>query len=157
MSQKQYCCFSEAMIDGAALGEQLFMMYQQGNNTCAVAAGLLAMFLNKQWNGIVSVYSDEMLQLFPYMKSQSKCPARARWWQIWKLPICICQGSMGTRSLVKQCEHLNDFHRWSREAIADWLFLEEEKLGFVTLTETRDELSVETVDAESQDVVSVLT
>jgi hypothetical protein len=31
--------------------------------------------------------------------------------------------------------HLNDHHKWTREQIADWLELEEEKLGYVTIAE----------------------
>lgn len=141
MSQKQYAYFSAAIRDGAALGGQLFVKYQQGNDTCALAAGLLAMFLGRPLSSsIVSIYSDAMLEIFPYMQSQSKCPARARWWQLWKLPMCICQ--VRKRPLIKMCEHLNDFHKWTREQIAGWLFLEEEKLGFVTLVEATQEAEV---------------
>lgn len=132
MKQIRYACFSDAIRDGAKLKPQAFVSYWSSQGTCAIGAGLHAMHLEDEYTklGLVSIFEDQMCETFPYMNTLGKCPARAEWWQP-KLLICICQRS--TRSLLKQIHHLNDYHEWSRERIADWLFEEEEKLGFVTI------------------------
>jgi hypothetical protein len=47
--------------------------------------------------------------------------------------------------------HLNDDHLWTREQIADWLESEEEKLGFITLTETESQTESKVL-SESKDL-----
>lgn len=102
--------------------------------TCAVGAGLHAMYRGHVFikMGVVSILESEMLRVFPYMAAKSKCPSGRRWW--WPWGTCVDRGET---SLVKRCQHLNDFHEWTREQIADWLYTEEEKLGFVTVIETQ--------------------
>jgi hypothetical protein len=55
--------------------------------------------------------------------------------------------------------HLNDHHGWTREQIADWLYSEEEKLGFVTLVEAEpfNEMSPKISTVEQHGAVSSLT
>ena len=50
---------------------------------------------------------------FPELELKSKCPIRK------------CQSLESTRTenmnIFYVCHHLNDYHRWSREAIAEWV------------------------------------
>ncbi len=50
--------------------------------------------------------------------------------------------------------HLNDQHEWTREQIADWLYAEEEKLGFVTVIES-EALKPEMIAEQQPEKVTV--
>lgn len=122
--KKHYASFSEAIREGARLHLQGVEYYFSSNKSCAVGAGLEAMFgLESRYGGEPDLYADEsdIIPLYPCLTETSvKCPA--------------CEGVNGMP--ISVIYHLNDDHRWTRERIADWLEKEEEKLGYVTLIET---------------------
>lgn len=119
--KKHYAYFSAAIKDGAKLRPQAAgSRRMQGGGSCAILAGFEAM------TGSRDIDCDYYMvkRAYPYLLNRSECPAD-------------CYRSEGYReSLVGVIYHLNDQHEWTREAIADWLYAEEEKLGFVTLDET---------------------
>ena len=126
--QKHYAYFSAAIRDGAkasppAPAAEMFL----GGATCALGAGLYAMGRREEMD-----YSD-IWQAFPYMEQEGfRCPAG-----------CFDKesrqrGKPYTEPLYMVVYHLYDNHKWTREAIADWLYAEEERLGFVTVVETQD-------------------
>lgn len=113
-----YCCFSEPIRDGAKLRPQAFgFRITRDGKTCAEGAGAEAM-------GIADISESgmEIARRYPYLSGSAKCPETE-----------ACPNFNYSRSKI--ITHLNDVHHWTREAIADWLFLEEEKLGFVTVYE----------------------
>lgn len=112
---KQYCSFSEAIREGAKLRPQAFGAGILDGGTCAYGAGVEAICgsLEPAIYQAVNPY-----QLFPYLRSGTECP-----------------GCGDTKvDFLAAIYHINDMHQWTREAIADWLYAEEEKLGFVTIT-----------------------
>jgi hypothetical protein len=98
-------------------------MFDAGRS-CAVGAGVEALGL--PFNEMMTPreylnafhFAD---QAFPYLNTRVNCPVSP---------------SEGRQSLLNMIWHLNDDHQWTREQIADWLESEEEKLGYVTLTES---------------------
>lgn len=121
--QKQYACFSAAIRDGAKLGPQCLAYYFDDGATCAVGAGLTAVFAGDLSPDDIEMLDEcDLLPLFPYLGEVRD-----------SLACSECESATGT--LLNTIYHLNDDHRWTRERIADWLYDEEEKLGFVTLTE----------------------
>jgi hypothetical protein len=60
-------------------------------------------------------------RVFPYLDSFSACP------------VTTCRRR---DTLLNTVWHLNDHHGYTREAVADWLESEEEKLGYITLVES---------------------
>jgi hypothetical protein len=127
--QKQYAYFSAAIRDGAKLrpqaveGRGFSSQYARGES-CGIAAGLEALYGREVLREDLA--GKRVFEAFPYMDRHTVCPIEG------------CEFSLGFLgpTLYEVTWHLNDEHHWTREAIADWLFLEEEKLGFVTLTET---------------------
>ncbi|MEK6280291.1 MAG: hypothetical protein AABN95_08030 [Acidobacteriota bacterium] len=110
---KRYCCFSEAIRDGAKMtphGSAYIFINERGG-TCALGAGAFALGLDLKMDRYTALKA-----IFPYLNEASICPA--------------CE-LKETIDLIAAC--LFDRHGWTREAIADWLYAEEEKLGFVTL------------------------
>lgn len=120
--QKQYCCFSEAIRDGAKLRpKSTGHSRSQGIGSCVLIAGLEAITGSREIDEDYKTVS----KLFSYLKTLSRCPAP-------NTGLCV-YGERQTE-LLTLIWHLNDSsHDWSREAIADWLYAEEEKLGFVTI------------------------
>jgi len=120
---KHFCSFSEAIREGAKLRPQHFGggMGHGRDATCAYIAGIEAVAGN---------LSDDSLREFgrhggyTYLVGTTRCPVQDCSYaeHIWSRLITIF--------------HLNDDHRWTREQIADWLESEEEKLGFVTISES---------------------
>lgn len=112
---KNFCCFSEAIRAGAKLRPQGFGELHEGGKSCAIGAGREAIYgtLDSEQE-----HYDQVRALFPYMQSRATCPA---------CPLRL--------TLFIITYHLNDDHRWTREAIADWLESEEEKLVFVSVVE----------------------
>lgn len=124
---KHFCSFSEAIREGAKLRPQAFDDPDEktrNGNSCAIEAGLEAIRGRYRRADSDSVYNFITL-LFPYLDNRTKCPASE------------CGGGRFAYigSLRMLIWHLNDTHKWTREAIADWLESEEEKLGFVTVVE----------------------
>lgn len=70
------------------------------------------------------------------------------------VPCPGCDADSGMMTFASNALHLNDVHRWSREQIADWLFQEEEKIGFLTLTEEASERVIQHLDV-TEDWASV--
>lgn len=137
-TRKQYAYFSAAIRDGAKLRPQAYHE-ESGYGSCAIEAGCHAM------TGVAETAYRLIERVYPYMGTAlAPCPAiscKSDSWRDWSVP-----GRVG--KLTSLCWHLNDYHNWSREHIADWLYAEEEKLGFVTLIEpeiqvaTSNEVSV---------------
>jgi len=127
---KHYCTFSEAIREGAALRPQAFGVLRDGKgtaniSTCAYAAGYEAITGEVFWS------EDQLYlavaSLFPYMDLDApRCPSEACEERL----VADIEWDMGDLVI-----HLNDTHEWTREQIADWLEAEEEKLGFVLLSE----------------------
>ena len=60
------------------------------------------------------------------------------WFKLMELyvPCPECTAVLaGTRTISEQIPHLNDFHRWSRERIADWVELIERQRGLIPQAE----------------------
>lgn len=120
----KYGSFSDAIRAGAALRPQAFGLLRRREATCAIAAGLDAMgdydlICDREYNFVRRVREP-----FPYMKERAECP------------VAGCeQVPKRLRDMIGVVVHLNDDHRWTREAIADWLRSEEDKLGYITLSE----------------------
>lgn len=133
MSQKQYACFSAAIK--AETGRQAFGRLDTGTSTCAIGGALKALGISYKNASCCEEWASPMVALYPYMgKGSHGCPA--------------CGEISEEACLWGIVIHLNDIHRWTREAVADWLYAEEEKLGFVTLTEETKALKPEMI-AES--------
>lgn len=121
---KLFAAFSEAIREGAKLRPQFFGYQGAANgSSCAILAGIEAITDSLASSGNY----NEAIDPYPYLDTYENhlCPAT------------YCEEYAGT--LLAICWHLNDAHKWTREAIADWLETEEEKLGFVTLTENERE------------------
>jgi hypothetical protein len=142
---KLYCTWSEAIRVGIAIRPvQAFHKFYdtETGGTCANGAALEAIFgipftnelLLERWDEVMTVLRDN------YSKSLNHDVF---------LP-CNCEeltdvdSKYAVQGTVHRLDnivvHLNNHHRWTREAIADWLESEEEKLGFVTLVEADSEV-----------------
>lgn len=133
MGQKQYAYFSAAIRDGALMtlkGSRYTLLDERGR-TCAVGAGAMAIGLPTMKRGYecpspflpTLATLGALRKIYPYLHSRARCPA--------------C-GS--PHDLLNVAADLFDVLDWGREQIADWLYAEEEKLGFVTLTEEAEPL-----------------
>lgn len=140
--QKHYAYFSAAIRDGAKLRPQGFGSLYKDNRSCALGAGYEVVAANM----VAPHAADYVMSLFPYLVGHtSDCP------------VAGCQSLPhaddpdAPPEVADVIAHLNDVHQWEREKIADWLYTEEEKLGFITLSEEASPvLSLEIQDAESQ-------
>lgn len=112
-----YLTFSDAMLAGAKLRPQAFGRTFKDGATCARSAAIEALTGRIDLDG--SMQTAIMARLYPYMKTEVDCPAGDH--------------SDQARYLIP---HLNDYHRWTREQIAEWLRTIEEAHGYVLLTET---------------------
>jgi len=150
---KHFCSFSEAIREGAKIRPQAFFGYVRGGGTCALGAGLEAI-LDRPLSadecatkeGLRSiVQAADFWNRYHYLRTETVAP-------------CDCRVVSGFREwgggdntstrLDNLIVHLNNDHKWTREQIADWLESEEEKLGFVTISESP-------VEAESSESVLV--
>jgi hypothetical protein len=148
---KQFCSFSEAIREGAKLKPQVRVAYYSREGTCAIGAGLHAMFTEDATADHLYHFEVEAVSEFPYLSESVKCPVH-RWWNL----ASICRSAR--RSRIRMISHLNDYHEWTRERIADWLESEEEKLGYVTLVESApNALSLEVETVESRESFAGLT
>lgn len=122
---KHYCSFSEAIREGAKVRPQAFDSYFNSGGSCAYGAGLEAM------TGRITAAPSLVVEQFRYlMDSGATCPA------------CLSDEAEPYKTIAKVIFHLNDDHQWTREQIADWLESEEEKLGYVTITESVEQESL---------------
>lgn len=122
---KHYACFSAAIRDGAKLREQGRGSLFRSDTTCAIGAGLEAIGGEELLEVALKATDFYAGRLFPYLETESKCPEAE----------CTDESSV-CDSLTNLIWHLNDYHYWTREQIADWLDAKEEKLGFTTLVES---------------------
>jgi hypothetical protein len=102
---------SEAIRLGAALRGQAFGFgYSEfKQRTCAVGAAAEAVGLYKIDAEGRCVQTDvDIFAALPMLKVPTICP------------LCRYRGATGN-----VMAHLNDWHRWTREAIADWVVVEE--------------------------------
>lgn len=97
---------SEAIRLGALLNPQGFgEMKEKDGRTCALGAALEAMG---------ALQKDVRTNwLFPVLKMYVTCPAGDG------------HAQFGETSLDAMIIHLNDFHKWTREEIADWVEVQE--------------------------------
>lgn len=131
---KHFCSFAEAVRSGATLRPQAFNHTMLRGRSCVWGAGLEALGLidedvfSTNWSLV-----DRTEVIYPYLKNRAQCPVTG----------CDDPLLADVTKLSVMLIHLNDFHRWSREAIADFLEAEEEKLGFVLIS---DEVSEQVQD-----------
>lgn len=140
--QKQYAYFSAAIREGAKLRPQTTETYFDSlGRSCALGAGLEACF------GYEDDNMAKLVGMYPYLQSVLvSCPAAG------------CDAGITDVTIEGLIPHLNDDHRWTREAIADWLYAVEEKLGFVTVVDTNEPVTCESRDNNiTQEQASVLT
>lgn len=146
MSQKQYAYFSAAIRDGAQIRPQAFWGFFRDGGSCAVGAGLEVCEIKPRESCLIP---QKLWRAFPYLqKGVFACPDEG------------CDDldmKLNEWSAVSIMAHLNDTHKWTREAIADWLFLEEEKLGFITLTEDSTSSVIQPYEREPKEVCSALS
>jgi len=122
---KHFASFSEAIREGAKLRPQGFdRLLNDKGQSCAIGAGLDAM-------GLLDATAEERmfdngeLDVYSYM-TETHLPS-------FSCPHPNCDKSYYS---LRDCVlDLNDVHKLTREAIADWLESEEEKLGYVTVVE----------------------
>jgi hypothetical protein len=133
---KHFCCFSEAIREGAKLRPQGFGELHANGASCAIGAGREAIYGTTEGE---QEHYDQIRALFPYLQTRASCPA---------CPLRL--------SLFIVAYHLNDDHRWTREQIADWLQSEEDKLGFVTISETEESEALRNLTQELSDLGEVL-
>ncbi len=143
---KHYCVFSEAIREGAKIRPQCQFFLNNDIGSCALGAGVEAIHSEP-----LTRLPDTLVELYPYLTTtESSCPG--------------CSESFAPvdrGSLLWLITHLNDFHQWTRESIADWLEREEEKLGFITVVEETNEQdriptgTLQTVSVEESRVLSL--
>lgn len=131
---KHFCSFSEAIREGAKLKAQGFDTFLNDGGTCALGAGLEAegVDLSALDGSEIEDVEDVIGKIHPYMTDLGSilCPVEG------------CQRQQVAYVRLSDCVmDLNDDHKWTREAIADWLEKEEEKLGFVTVVESVSSIS----------------
>jgi hypothetical protein len=123
---KLYASFAEAIREGAKIRPQTFGVMRKDNASCAFGAGYEAM------NGsLENVSTDPVEDYYRYLTNAADCPIEG-----------CDEGCSDQPQLTDIIIHLNDGHQWTREAIADWLETEEEKLGFITVVESENEVRV---------------
>jgi hypothetical protein len=125
---KHFCSFSEAIRAADGVLRQSFFGYHArrlphlgDEGVCAIEGGVKMLGRLESFgpNGIYTFIKEQ----YPYLTHVSECPH--------------CTETTGYReTLASLIWHLNDHHHLSFGEIADWLESEEEKLGYVTLTES---------------------
>lgn len=134
---KHYCCFSEAIREGAKLRPQGIRLRENRfdkNTSCAIEAGIDAIGADFEWND-----QHALCKLYPYLYQRAAFPLQPD----------------RQDDLFSICYMLNDAG-WTREAVADWLQSEEDKLGFVTLLVTEESQATLNLKAEIAAVGEVL-
>lgn len=123
----KYGTFSAAIKVKVMLGPQAFGDWRDDNRaTCALGAAAVAEL------GYEHEYGIDLGEFWPYgITARADCP---------ESNCYICD-----LHIFGVVMHLNDDHKWTREAIADWVESEEEKLGFITLIESVESPELEEV------------
>lgn len=114
---KHFASLSDAIREGAKLRPQAYGGMARGVvvATCPLAAAYEAVY-----ETLDDVSVTPLEALYPYMKERATCP------------VPECEGA-SEPDVISTIIHLNDIHRLSRETVADWVELQEERVGFVTL------------------------
>lgn len=118
--KKYYCSLSEAIRAGSLLRPQCAGKLFTLTKSCALGAGYEAV------TGLSDEPTDSEFREFQdlYAATFAMRPP---------CPVDKCR-DCSFDDLGFVVTHLNDYHTWAREQIADWLYAEEEKLGFITIT-----------------------
>lgn len=111
---------SDAIRLGAMLKPQGTGSLMQGGHTCALGAALDAVGVFAAGGGFVGMYAVDLRWPWIGIQGRRSCPACSV-----STPT-ICCGSVAACVI-----HLNDDHRWTREAIADWVAQQEDALGII--------------------------
>src|SRR5687767_14918938 len=141
--KKQFGSFSDAIRYGATLrpqGEGGTSAQAAVGRSCAILAGAEAM------TGTLWIDGDYQLvkRAFPYLLNPAECPQH-------------CQDGISYKpKLLDVLYHLNDEHKWTREAIADWLQEREDELGFVTISVTEESQATLNLKAELSELGETL-
>jgi len=101
---------SDAMREGAKSGPQLFgYLGDGGGGSCAMGSVAIAMGVPD-----VSAYRfyRELQKGYPFLKTETECPACGD---------VVEHAIDGVGDGIAVIVHLNNHHRWSREAIAEWI------------------------------------
>lgn len=122
---------SEAIRLGAMLKPQAFGDYTDGIGSCAWGAANEAMGRPVDHEEVDDAW---LVMLHPPVAHCPACGIVAL-----STPIDDAEGQGAIAFLV---EHLNDDHRWTREAIADWVETIEQQQEQATVIETPDPVSV---------------
>jgi len=96
------------MLKGSKMGPQVFGTWSDGGNgTCAMGAIMLGCGLMQynEWYQSLSVVRSQ----FPELSVPTTCPVEG------------CFRAHHGMNLMNVIMHLNDFHTWSRQRIAEWL------------------------------------
>jgi hypothetical protein len=140
--QKQYACFSAAMYEGIKRFPAIHGPYTERDpctgkvcGTCAIGAGMAVLDMSES--------SSSVCAAFPYMRTAASCP----------IDDCM-SGFRSEASLAEVAIQLYEGHGWTRTEVADWLYAEEEKLGFTTLTEEASECVIQRTNV-AEEVASV--
>jgi hypothetical protein len=134
--KKHYACISAAIREGAKLRPKCTCVLFSGGKSCSFGAAVEAIFGAAGYE--VEAGMSDLLKLYPYLNNPSVCPVCEKPDRIW----------------VVAAEHLNDMHDFTREQISSWLYTEEEKLGFITLTEEASECVIQRTSV-AEEVASV--
>lgn len=137
--KKHYASFSEAIREGAKLRPQVYHRMTDRSGTCALGAGYEAVY-----RSLHGMDCTPLEFLYSYLKNAGACP------------VPHCRAAVKTHgveadappSIADLIVHLNDDHKWTREAIADWLEKEEEKIGYVTVIDNEKPFSTQNVGSE---------
>ena len=119
----KYGSFSDAIRAADGLFIQHYDGPGSGERVCAITAGLTMLTGGFRARNEAHVY-DMVMARFPYLwEAEARCPE------------CHENGS-----LIYLLIHLNDVHRANFLQIAEWLRVEEDKAGYVTLVESDTDL-----------------
>lgn len=127
----------EAMLKGAKMGPQTFSMFHRfkDNGSCALGAAAL---------GSAFEYG-QFRDVFPAVEMQTVSP-------------CPCLRVSNRNNVGDIVIHLNDWHRWSREAIAEWVKTIEDPEPVPPKQETPEEEPIKEpvlISQESKELVCV--
>jgi len=137
---------SEKIRSGAKLAPQFFGGLGDGSNgTCAIGAALHAVGELLACQG--PMRQKSCYDVFPVLWVRAGCP-------------CDCENPKRIHSgrevntMGEAIAHLNDNHRWSREAIAEWVETIENKLDAEAASKLASERKTESTTRATSDEVS---
>ena len=150
---KHFGSFSDAIREGITLRpRQCFNRFFEGDDaSCATGAGIEAVLgraLGSDEETSIPRFMETMRgfnTLYPYMGTPAALPCGCAAPYNAAKSAVTGQRELNDFSLFNIAVYLNNFHHWTREAIAAWLESEEEKLGFVTLSESVESVSEDLV------------